>query len=89
MSSTILERVIQIEPVAVQVLVDADRMIHITLHDDRVISFPAHKFTRLRSASLAQLTKVRIRTQGTALRWDELDEDLPVRGIVYGIFEED
>ncbi len=79
---------IAIEAVAVQVTVK-DQMISIILHDDRIISFPAHKFSRLASAEEKDLQSVRIRAQGTALRWDVLDEDLLVDGIVKGIFEKD
>jgi len=66
-----------------------DRQIHIKLHDDREIAFPAHKFPRLAQASQKQLAAVRIRAEGSALRWDELDEDISVDGIVQGIFETD
>jgi hypothetical protein len=87
MSSTIADQV-SAEPVAIRAWSE-NRSIYIELHDDRVISFPAHKFTRLANASQEQLATVRIRAQGSALRWDDLDEDISVEGIVRGIFEAD
>jgi hypothetical protein len=77
-----------IEPVAIRAWAQ-DLHIYVELHDDRVISFPAHKFHRLAQASQEQLEKVRIRAEGSALRWDELDEDISVAAIVQGIFEAD
>jgi len=59
------------------------------LNDDREIAFPAHKFSRLAQASQEQLAAVRIRADGSALRWDELDEDISIDGVVQGIFEAD
>lgn len=87
MSSTVIERIF-IEPVATRVWVE-QRVIHVELYDDRVISFPAHKFKRLQAVSDAELGQVRIRAQGSGLRWDSLDEDVSVEGIVAGIFEQD
>lgn len=54
------------------------------LDDGREVSFPADNFTRLRDASPERLAKVRIEARGTALRWEELDEDLTVAGILAG-----
>lgn len=88
MNSTVIERVLRVEPVAVDAWVE-NRVVHVTLYDDRVISFPAHKFSRLKAASDEALGRVRIRAQGSALRWDEIDEDISVEGIVQGLFEED
>lgn len=42
-----------------------------------------------KTASDDDLNKVRIRAQGSALRWDDIDEDVSVAGIVEGLFEED
>ncbi len=38
-------------------------------------------------ATEAQLAQVGLRLHGAALRWEELDEDLTVRGIVQGRFQ--
>lgn len=79
---------ISIEPIAIRSWAE-EYHIFIELYDDRIISFPARKFTRLASASKEQLAAVRLRAEGTALRWDELDEDISVLGILQGIFEAD
>jgi hypothetical protein len=41
----------------------------------------------LSKASDEQLKKVVLRANGTALRWEELDEDISVSGIVEGHFQ--
>ncbi len=88
MSSTVHERVLTVEPVAINAWVE-NRIVHVELYDDRVLSFPARKFMRLSNAEDDLLAKVRIRAQGSALRWDDLDEDISVEGIEQGIFEAD
>ena len=64
-----------------------DRRIYIELTDQRVFSFPADRFTRLKEASDEQLKKVELEVNGFALRWEELDEDITVPGVVSGRFE--
>ena len=63
------------------------RMVFIELTDGRQIGFPAERFKLLRGASDEALKTVRLRLDGTALRWDDLDEDITVRGIVEGRFQ--
>ncbi len=87
MSSIAIDR-LAIEPVALRAWA-ADGHVFVELHDERVISFPAHKFTRLSGATPEQLSAVRVRAEGSALRWDEIDEDISVEGIVRGVFELD
>ncbi len=62
-------------------------MVYVELTDGRVIGFPADRFKLLRAASQEQLKKVRLELNGSALRWDELDEDLTVAGVVAGRFQ--
>jgi hypothetical protein len=62
------------------------RMVWIELADGRQIGFPTTKFPRLRKASDEDLAKVRVEARGKVLRWEELDEDLLVEGIVAGRF---
>lgn len=50
------------------------------------MGFPAEKFPRLDSASDDLLARVRIEARGKALRWEELDEDISVAGILAGRF---
>ena len=80
------QRVGNLEPAAIRAWVDR-RMIFIELTDSRIIGFPAERFSRLKDASDEQLKKVETRLNGYALRWEEIDEDLTVPGIVEGNFE--
>ena len=61
-----------------------NRKIWIKLQDGRVIGFPPDKYRRLRKANEELLAKVRIEARGKALRWEELDEDLTIDGILAG-----
>ena len=63
------------------------RIVFIELTDGRQIGFPADRFKILSKASGEQLQKVTLRLNGYALRWEELDEDLTVQGIVEGRFQ--
>jgi hypothetical protein len=74
------------EPVAIKVYA-ISRAIYIELIDGRVISFPADRFKILSKASDEQLKEVTLRLNGYALRWDSLDEDITVKGIVAGNFQ--
>ena len=75
-----------VEPVALRAWVEK-RTIYVELHDERVVGFPADRFRILAGATEEQLAKVRIELNGHALRWEELDEDLTVPGVVAGRFE--
>ncbi|HUX40063.1 MAG TPA: DUF2442 domain-containing protein [Rectinemataceae bacterium] len=63
------------------------RMIFLELSDERIIGFPADRFRLLKAASDEDLKKVELRLDGLALRWEELDEDLTVAGILEGKFQ--
>lgn len=82
----VLEKDLKVEPAAISVRAER-RMIYIELTDGRIIGFPADKFKRLKEASEEQLKKVQTRLNGFALRWEEIDEDITVPGIVAGNFE--
>lgn len=62
-------------------------MVFIELTDGRCIGFPATRFRLLAKASNEQLKQVTLRLDGAALRWEEIDEDITVRGIVEGRFQ--
>ena len=62
-------------------------MVFVELTDGRIVGFPANRFQRLRSASDELLGKVTVEMNGFALRWEELDEDLTVPGVVAGHFQ--
>lgn len=64
-----------------------NRMVYLLLSDGRVVGFPADRYKRLNAATDAQLQGVILRRRGEALRWEELDEDLTVAGILRGEFE--
>ena len=86
MSSIVVDRESQVEAAALKVWVE-NRRIFVELSDRRVIGFPADRFKLLKEATDEQLKAVRIRLNGFALRWDELDEDLTVQGIIDGRFQ--
>jgi hypothetical protein len=66
----------------------SERAVFVELADGRQIGFPASQFSRLADASDHQLAQVSLRLAGAALRWEELDEDISVRGIVAGQFKQ-
>jgi len=63
------------------------RTIYVELHDGRIVGFPADRFRILAAATEEQLAKVQVEVNGYALRWEELDEDITVPGIVAGHFQ--
>jgi hypothetical protein len=62
-------------------------MVFLELTDGRVLGFPASRFRRLKDASDEMLRKVKLELDGYALRWEELDEDITVPGVVAGHFQ--
>jgi len=86
MTTTIIEAPVPVESVAVRAWAEG-RRICIELHDGRTISFPADRFRILSQATDAQLEDVVIEVNGYALRWEQLDEDISVPGIVAGRFQ--
>lgn len=86
MSTTTVEKEIVVEPAAIRAWAEG-RRIFVELTDSRIIGFPADRFRLLKAATEEQLAKVYIRLNGYALRWEELDEDITVPGIVAGNFE--
>lgn len=77
---------ISTEPIAINAWAEK-RMIYIELADGRVVGFPADRFHILSHATDKELQAVQIEVNGQALRWDNLDEDLTVSGIVAGKFQ--
>lgn len=63
------------------------RNIFIKLTDKRTIGFPDEKFKLLKNASAEQLEEVEIWLNGFALRWESIDEDITVPGILAGNFQ--
>lgn len=76
----------EVEPLAVRVWVE-ERTVYLELVDGRIVGFPADRFCILSKASDQQLQGVRLELNGFALRWEELDEDITVPGVVAGHFQ--
>ena len=74
------------EPIAIKAWAEK-RIIYLELTDGRIFGFPADRFQILSQASENQLKAVQIEVGGYALRWEELDEDLTVSGVVAGRFQ--
>jgi DUF971 family protein len=75
-----------IEPVALRAWAER-RMIYLELTDGRIFGFPADRFRILSHGTDKQLAEVKVEVGGSALRWEELDEDLTVAGVVAGRFQ--
>ena len=74
------------EPIAINAW-SIGRTIFIELTDGRNISFPADRFKILTKATDEELKEVTVRLNGFALRWENLDEDITVKGIIAGNFQ--
>ena len=74
------------EPAAIRAWVEG-RMVFLELSDGRIVGFPASRFRRLKDASDELLQRVKVELDGYALRWEELDEDITMPGVVAGHFE--
>jgi hypothetical protein len=86
MSTIVREPFLEAEPVAVRVWVEK-RIVYLELVDGRIFGFPADRFKILKSANDDELTGVQLELNGYALRWDKLDEDITVPGVVAGHFQ--
>ncbi len=86
MSTISVEKEVSVEPAAIRAWAEG-RMIFAELTDGRIIGFPADRFKILKNATDEQLKEVKIRLNGYALRWESLDEDITVPGIVAGNFQ--
>ena len=83
MSSICPERAVEVEPTAIRAWAEG-RTIFIELTDGCLIGFPANRFRMLKNATDDQLQEVTLRVNGSALRWEALDEDITVPGVVAG-----
>ncbi len=86
MNTTTDEPRLAVEPAALRAWAEG-RTIFVELHDGRIVGFPADRFRLLAAATVEQLARVRVEVNGYALRWEELDEDITVPGIVAGHFQ--
>jgi hypothetical protein len=74
------------EPTAIRVWVEK-RTVFLELTDGRIFGFPADRFKILSAASNEALQEVQLELNGYALRWEQLDEDITVPGVVAGHFQ--
>lgn len=86
MNATTVEKEMALELAAIRAWAEG-RRIFVELTDGRIIGFPADRFKLLKSATDEQLKEVALRLNGYALRWESLDEDITVRGVVEGKFQ--
>lgn len=66
---------------AVHVWFDQE-MLHVRLDDGREVGVPVAWFPRLRDASPAQREQWRLIGDGVGIHWEDLDEDISVRGLL-------
>jgi hypothetical protein len=69
--------------IAVEVSV-SESQVFLRLLDGSTHTFLTHYYPRLATASAADLTNVRLRVGGRALRWETLDEDIWIQDAVLG-----
>jgi hypothetical protein len=74
------------EPAAIRAWSEK-RTIFVELHDGRIVGFPADRFRVLARATEEELSRVSVELDGFALRWEALDEDITVPGVVAGRFQ--
>ena len=86
MTSTAVKYPVTTEPAAIKAWSEG-RTIYLELTDGRIIGFPADRFKILKTASREELKEVSLRLNGFALRWENLDEDITVPGVVAGNFQ--
>jgi hypothetical protein len=86
MNAITAEKETTVEAAAIRAWAEG-RRIFVELTDGRIIGFPADRFKILKSATDEQLKEVSLRLNGFALRWESLDEDITVKGIVDGNFQ--
>jgi hypothetical protein len=86
MNSIVVERKSrESEPAALRVWIER-RTVFLELTDGRIVGFPADRFPILAGASDQDLAEVELHLDGYALRWEKLDEDITVPGVVAGHF---
>jgi hypothetical protein len=86
MSTTTPDPRVETEPAATRVWIEK-RMVFLELTDGRIFGFPADRFKILSGATDEALQEVRLEVNGHALRWENLDEDITVPGVVAGYFQ--
>ncbi len=72
------------EPLAKRVTFDSSNM-WVELVDGRKLGVPKAYFPRLLNATPEQLENYEVSGGGTGLHWDDIDEDISVKGLLLGI----
>jgi hypothetical protein len=75
-----------VEPRAKKVTFDPNNM-WVEFTDGRQLSVPLVYFPRLLNADQAQRDDFVISGGGSGLHWEELDEDISVKGLLLGIYD--
>ena len=83
MTPPVAEPSTTVEPAALRAWAEG-RTVFVELTDGRIVGFSASRFRLQKEATDEQLRRVEVRLNGYALRWEELDEDITVPGIVAG-----
>ncbi|MEW5746214.1 MAG: DUF2442 domain-containing protein [Nitrospirota bacterium] len=73
-----------VEPLARKVAFDEETM-WVELADGRKLGVPLAYFPRLMRATPEARSRYIISGGGTGLHWDEIDEDISVKGLLLGI----
>ncbi len=79
-----MESVLIIEPKAIEVKIIENHAIWVLLEDGREISVPITWYPRLSKASIEELNNFRLIGRGTGIHWEDLDEDLSIKGFILG-----
>src|SRR5688572_11037926 len=80
-------RLAQTEPRARRARYDrATGLVIVELTSGAFFGFPARSVGWLRGASDEDLTKIEVSPSGSALRWEPIDMDLSVPGLLHGAF---
>jgi hypothetical protein len=86
MNTVAADSVAGLATIALRVWIE-NPMVFLELTDGRIVGFPANRFRRLHDATAEQLNGVTLELNGYALRWEALDEDITVPGVVAGRFQ--
>jgi Protein of unknown function (DUF2442) len=71
------------EPIAQKVICNNDEL-NVYLSDGRLISVPTIWFPRLLNATQEQRDEYCLLGAGEGIHWDDIDEDISVRGLLAG-----
>ena len=72
---------VRIEPLVTDVAFQDDAL-HVVLSDGRELSVPLEWFPRLRDATDEQRRNWRLIGRGVGIHWEDVDEDVSVRGLM-------